>query len=371
MTTQPENSDRHGKGSGGGSSPHDRIQRPLVLIKQEPRNAEATLDALREARTPLENFYMRNHFAMPRLSVNDWQLQVTDAVRRPRTLSLDDVRRLPSRTITATLECAGNDRGGLAPLPKGESWTSGAVSTGEWSGVALRDVLDQAGLDADAIEILAIGADRGKPQGSDEELSFARSLPRGKALDPDTLLAYELNGAPLPHEHGGPVRLLVPDWYGMASVKWLLQISGLRQPFGGYFQRENYVLELPGQAGYEPLREMRVKSLITNPAAGEVLALGTHRVSGIAWSGHGAIRQVEVSTEGEGPWQPAHLLGKPTPHAWRQWEFPWEVGQPGRHALRARATDLPGNRQPDLPQWNRLGYANNAIQVVMVEIAND
>lgn len=239
--------------------------------------------------------------------------------------------------------------------------------------MSLRTVLEQAGLAASVIELRFDGADRGKPDGVDEEMAFARALPLAKALDPDTLLAYELNGAPLPPEHGGPVRLVVPDWYGMASVKWLIRIVALEQPFDGYFQTTSYVLERRGAAdprrAKEPLQAMLVKSLITSPAAGDQVSLERQHLLGVAWSGAGAIVKVEVSVEGEGEWQSAELLGEALPHTWRQWRWEWKPAHSGRHALRVRATDEQGNTQPDVPEWNRLGYANNAIQLVMVEVS--
>lgn len=368
MSAQSGRTGRWRGTSGRGFSPPPASEPALIVVRHEPYNAEAPLSALRVARTPTQHFYVRNHFPVPALEPRGWRLGVGGAVEEPFELSLDELTTLPSRTITVTLECAGNDRIGLAPLPRGEPWASGAVSTAVWRGVALHQVVERARLRATAVELLFEGADRGTPSGRDQVVTFARSLPLDKSLDPDTLLAYEINEAPLPPEHGGPVRLLVPGWYGMASVKWLTRITALEQSFDGHFQTGAYVLERPGHAENEPLRTMRVKSLITSPAPGAVLAPGRHVISGLAWSGHGPITQVEVSTEGEGAWQAARLVGEVTPHAWRQWEFEWETTQPGRHLLRVRATDAQGNTQPDVPEWNRLGYANNAIQLVVVEV---
>jgi len=315
----------HHGSSGRGSTPPDTAASTLMVVKDHPLNAEAPLQALRELYTANQHFYVRSHLDEPDLVPQDWLLHVEGAVTHPFELSLDALRVLPSRTISATLECAGNDRIGLAPLPKGEPWGSGAVSTGLWRGVSLSSVLQRTGLRPSVVEVRFDGADRGKPEGVDEEMAFARALPLAKALDPDTLLAYELNGAPLPPEHGGPVRLVVPDWYGMASVKWLQWIAALEQPFDGYFQTTSYVLERPGDASAllpkEPLRTMRVKSLITSPAAGDAVPLGRQQISGVAWSGAGAIVKVEISVEGEGEWQPARLLGDAVPHAWRQWAW--------------------------------------------------
>jgi sulfite oxidase len=357
------------RGAPGSGQPTPREEdAPLITVRAEPFNAEAPPVALREATTPARNFYVRNNFAIPTIAPERWRLRVEGAVERGFELSLEDLLELPARELVVTLECAGNSRLGLAPLPEGEPWGSGAVSTGKWRGVALRHVIEQAGLRGDVVEILFEGADRGEREDADGPLAFARALSLEKALDPDTLLAYELNGAPLPPEHGGPARLIVPGWYGMASVKWPVRMVALKQPFAGYFQTQRYVLDRPGQAEKQPLRAMRVKSIITGPADGAVLSPGRHLVSGVAWSGEGSITGVEVCAEGAGEWQPARLLGQPTRYGWRQWEFEWEIGCRGRHALRARATDERGNIQPDAAEWNRLGYANNAIQVVVVEV---
>jgi DMSO/TMAO reductase YedYZ molybdopterin-dependent catalytic subunit len=369
MMEAPSGTPGRGRGSSGRTvAGPDVAAPPRIVVTLEPYNAEAPLTALGVFHTPTEHFYARNHFPLPDVAPRDWWLAIDGAVTRSLELSLDELRVLPARTVTTTMECAGNDRSGLAPLPKGEPWASGAVSTVEWRGVALREVLARAGLHPDATELLFVGADRGSLPGSDEEQPFARSLPRDTALAEGTLLAYEMGGEPLPHAHGGPVRLLVPDWYGMASVKWLVRLTALTAPFTGHFQRETYVFKRPGHPADEPLRAMRVKSRITSPAAGAVVMPGTHVVTGVAWSGYGPITQVEVSTEAEGAWQPVRLVGEPVPHAWRQWEFAWDARRPGRHALRARATDVAGHVQPDVPEWNQLGYANNAIQLVLVEV---
>jgi DMSO/TMAO reductase YedYZ molybdopterin-dependent catalytic subunit len=282
--------------------------------------------------------------------------------------TFDELRRLPSRRFTATLECAGNNRIGFAPLPKGEPWDTGAVSTATWRGVSLSTIIHQAGLLPSTVEILFNGADHGRPHDHDQEVQFGRSLPLAKALDPDTLLVYEMNDEPLTPEHGGPVRLLVPDWYGMASVKWLTGITALDHPFTGYFQTKRYVYQLPDQAEPVPVCTMQVKSLIIAPEPGVTLPPGRHVISGLAWSGAGAIRAVEVSVGGDCGWQTAQLWDEEQAYTWRRWVWTWEVREPGRHVLRVRATDEQGNTQPDVAPWNRLGYGNNAVRSTVVYI---
>jgi DMSO/TMAO reductase YedYZ molybdopterin-dependent catalytic subunit len=343
-----------------------------VVIRRQPYNTEAPVSALSALYTPVESFYIRSNFVLPLVDRDSWRLRIGGLDGRALELSLADLQALPPRTISATLECAGNNRTGFAPLPQGEPWGAGAVSTGKWGGVSLRHVLERAGFDDSELrgvtEILFEGADSGKAGDLLQTIPFARSLPVAKALEDDTLLAWELNDEPLTHEHGGPVRLVVPDWYGVASVKWLARIAALAQPFTGYFQADRYILDMPGRAEREPITSVLVKSLITSPAPGAVLLPGHHLVIGVAWSGAGAIAQVDVSIEGGGPWEQARLSSQRAPHMWQQWEYDWEVTRPGRHVLRARATDEQGNTQPDVATWNRLGYANNAIQLVVVEI---
>lgn len=357
-----------GDTSGRDAHPVNSRTDELVVVKTDPFNAEAPLSALQEPRTPPELFYVRSHFAEPELEPATWRLEVAGAFERSLTLSLEDLRALPSHQVSATLECAGNDRSSFAPLPKGEPWGSGAVSTAIWSGTSLRSVLDRAGLRSSAVEILFEGAD-GTPEGPRyTDRSFDRALPIPTAMDPDTLIAFEQNHMPLQRTHGGPVRLIVPDWYGVASVKWLRRVVAIEQPFTGYFQTQRYILQRPGHSAHEPLTTMRVKSLMTAPLNGAILPPGRHRIAGMAWSGAGAITRVEISVKGEGRWHEARLLGEPIPHTWRRWEWEWEPSELGRYALRVRATDSQGNIQPDLAEWNRHGYANNSIQVVLVGV---
>lgn len=350
-----------------GASRRSSEQPARVIITEEPRNAETPLHALREALTPARHFFMRNHFQIPYLDPEEWRLRVAGAVARPFVLSLADLRRLPARSVTATLECAGNGRIGFAPAALGEPWGIGGVSTGKWRGVPLSALLERAGLSRETVELVFEGADRGRLADGADVISFVRSLAVEQALDPDTLLAYELNGAALPPDQGGPVRLVVPGWYGMASVKWLLSIDAVEQPFAGYFQAGSYLPDRSDRSGPEPSGRMRVKAIISAPAIGDSVRLGRNRITGVAWSGHSAIARVEVSIGAEGAWQPARLVGVAERHGWQQWEYDWEATLPERYVLRARATDEHGNTQPETPEWNRFGYANNAIQRVVVQ----
>jgi DMSO/TMAO reductase YedYZ molybdopterin-dependent catalytic subunit len=265
------------------------------------------------------------------------------------------------------MECAGNDRIGFAPLTPGEPWGSGAVSTAIWRGTPLRELLAAAALDETCVELLFCGADGGVPSGEHSTTMYARSLPIDKALEADTLVAYEMNGQPIPAQHGGPVRLVVPGWYGMASVKWLERISALEQPFDGYFQRARYVLERPG-APPKPLQAMQVKAHIATPQAGECMTTGAIEISGMAWSGEGAIVRVEVRIDHTGRWNAAQLGECATAHSWQPWSWTCEACAPGRHVIQVRATDSRGNTQPEVAEWNKYGYVNNAIQTIVVTV---
>lgn len=343
---------------------------PLVMIKRQPFNAETPPDALRMVQTPNPNFYVRSNFPSPELGA-DWRLRVSGAVNQPFAISLEELQELPSSTLSVTLECAGNGRLGFSPLPQGEPWGWGAVSTAEWTGVPLRVLLARAGLKSGVLEIMFEGADTGVPSSGWPTTHFGRSLPLDKALHPDTLLAYGMNGEALPAEHGGPVRLLVPGWYGMASVKWLASIKALEEPYTGYYQRERYVLDYASGPEGVPVRAIQVRAMITSPHNGAVVQLGKQTVSGLAWSGEAPIKGVEVNVEGGGEWRQARLLDNPDqmgPYSWVRWEFNWEPTKIGRHALRARAIDAKGTIQPDAARWNRLGYMNNSVQPVVVNV---
>jgi DMSO/TMAO reductase YedYZ molybdopterin-dependent catalytic subunit len=338
----------------------------LVLVREAPRNTEIRPEALDAFITPVASRFVRTNFAIPKLDHRRYRVEVGGAVERPIELRLVDLRRLPQRTVVVTTECAGNQRTSLSPLPPGEPWLSGAVSTSTFTGVPLAVVLERAGLRKDAIEILAEGADSGNtPAG---ETRFARSLPAAKALDTDTLLALEMNGRPLAPAHGGPVRLVVPGWYGMASVKWVSRISALSAPFAGYFQTERYVFVEENGRVAQPVREMRVKAMFSSPAPGATVEMGPVLVSGRAWSGAGRVVKVEVAVGGGSTWVEARLTGPEEKHAWRRWELTWVPVWRGRHVLRCRATDESGNVQPDVPRWNALGYGANGVQSLVVDV---
>lgn len=348
-------------------------RRALQMINPAPYNAEAPPAALATEITPTEFHYVRSNFALPD---HDGTLEIGGAVDRVVTLTLDDLRALPSHERAVTLECAGNGRLEMRPLPTGEPWGSYAVSTARWKGAYLRDVLSLANPAANGVDVRFEGADHGQyhltsvladTDGSD--LTFVRSLPLATATDPaaEILIAYEMNGEPLGQDHGAPFRLIVPHWYAVASVKWLKRIDVLTEAFVGEFQTGHYIYEWPDRSP-EPVDLMRVRARVTEPAAGSTISPGTCTVRGKAWSGTGPVTRVDVSLTGAGEWHEATLAPPSGPFHWQEWSFDWEATAIGRHTVRVRATDAAGNVQPEVPPWNRLGYGNNAIEVVYVDV---
>jgi DMSO/TMAO reductase YedYZ molybdopterin-dependent catalytic subunit/predicted sulfurtransferase len=338
----------------------------LVVHSTQPLNCETSIPALIGGVVmPNARFYVRNHFETPQLNPVTWQLEVEGLVERPLRLSLRDLHQMPSETVVATLECAGNGRSGFDPPADGEQWQWGAVSTAEWTGVPLAEILDRAGLMPAAVEVVFRGADHGNVGEPADPVRFERSLPVSDATHPEPLLAYAMNGEPLPLEHGYPVRLIVPGWYAVASVKWLTEIEAVGSPFTGFFQAKRYVYETQrhGSVAREPVRLQQVRSVITQPSANQELTAGDLVVRGVAWSGAAPIDKVEVSI-GSGPWQNARLIGQRHRHSWQWWELLTRIDRPGETTLRARATDLAGRTQPEQPHWNRLGYGGNAVQAV-------
>lgn len=346
------------------------IEAGLVVHRAHPLNCEASIPALIGGQVmPNAHFYVRNHFQLPDLDPSGWRLEVGGHVERALSLDLHGLQRLPSQSLIVTLECAGNGRSMMNPRVDGEQWELGAVSTAEWTGVPLVEVLDRVGVRPGAHEVVFRGADSGSVAGHDGTLRYERSLEISSARDSEALLAYAMNGEPLPLQHGFPLRLVVPGWYGVASVKWLTEIEVRRDAFTGFFQTERYVYEWQRDEGLviEPVTLQRVRSLITEPRPNEPVEAGEVAVRGVAWSGAAPIARVQVSLDG-GAWQEARLLGERRRNSWQWWELLTRIDRPGSLDLRARATDLAGRTQPERPEWNRLGYGSNAIQVVPVQV---
>jgi DMSO/TMAO reductase YedYZ molybdopterin-dependent catalytic subunit/rhodanese-related sulfurtransferase/glyoxylase-like metal-dependent hydrolase (beta-lactamase superfamily II) len=339
----------------------------MLVHRTDPLNCETAIPALIGGVVmPNARFYVRNHFATPAIDAEQWRLDVGGLVERPLSLSGRDLSGLPIDTRVVTLECAGNGRYRLEPAVEGEPWRLGAVSTAEWTGVPLTEVLNRAGVLPAATDIVFRGADHGQVDGRDGPIHFERSLSLDTAYQAQALLAYAMNGEPLPLQHGYPLRLVVPGWYGVASVKWLTAIELVDHAFDGYWQTTKYCYETD-EGDREPVTLQRVRALITEPADGETLPVGETTVRGVAWSGAAPIDRVEISID-DRPWQPARLIGERQPHRWQWWELHIRLDQPGPHTIQARATDLAARTQPATPPWNRHGYGNNAIQSVLVHL---
>ena len=320
----------------------------LIVVRDDPLCAESPLELQEGIITPTSRFYVRNNFPIPRPPTG---LTVTGALASPQTLNLHALRRLPRRRLTVTLECAGNGRAFMHPAVPGEPWKLGAVSTAEWEGVPLAAVLERARPLSQAVEILFVGAD-----------GFARSLPMEQARDDHILLVDTMNDAPLTPEHGAPLRLLVPGWYGMASVKWLVRIEALRTPFRGHFQVERYVI------GDQPVRAIQPRAVILHPSEGARVPSRRQSVRGLAWAGVARISSVSISDDAGASWTEARLIGTSQKYAWTEWEARWQPRAPGQAILMARAVDCDGRQQPLKPVWNALGYANNGVLPVRVAV---
>ena len=343
----------------------------LNVLSEDPLCAAVYLPNLNVPVSPNEGHFIRSHFPAPQIDSSDWSLPVTGNVNTPLNLSYKDLLKMPSREIVSVMECAGNSRSTMQPPAEGVQWDNGAVSVSCWKGVSVKTVLEQASLTGAATDVLFEGVDSGKEPHSDGDLVYAMSVPLEKLLHPGTLLAYEMNGETLPKDHGFPIRLVVPGWYGMASVKWLDKITVMDRPNGGFHEMDyRFYPATDGKsdAKVERVTSLKVKSLISTPCKGNVLGPGSHTIKGVAWSGDGNITKVEVSTDDDRVWREAKLREPNGSYSWQQWEIDWEANQLGHSLLRCRATDSKGNVQPMLATWNFRGYQVNSIHSVPVTI---
>jgi DMSO/TMAO reductase YedYZ molybdopterin-dependent catalytic subunit len=335
------------------------------------RNHGMPLEALRYEITPPGMHYLLIHFDVPAVDEDAWRLEVGGMVAHPLSLSLDDLRAREASSATVTLECAGNGRATLDPRPVSQPWGQEAVGTATWTGVTLRSVLEEAGPTDGSVEVVFAGLDRGIDGG--EEQDYARSLSMQDAMRDDVLLAHSMNGAPLPPQHGFPLRLVVPGWYGMTSVKWLRSMVLVDRPFDGYQMARAYRVRQTEEESGVPLSRIQPRALMEPPGIPDFLsrdrfvAAGTCTLRGRAWSGWGPVERVEVSADGGSTWADAELGTAPGPAAWRAWSFEWNAAE-GSHELCCRATDGAGNVQPLDAPWNLGGYANNSVQRVRVTV---
>jgi DMSO/TMAO reductase YedYZ molybdopterin-dependent catalytic subunit len=319
---------------------------PLDLVEPNPDRIIAN-----------DRFFVRSNGPIPVIDPEAWRLSIAGAVDRPLALSLSDLQQLPTTQLEAFLECAGNGRTRFDPIPPGTPWRNDAVGNAVWEGVPLAAVLDLVGIQSETVDLVTQGGDF--PE-------MRRGLPLAIARSPDVLIVWAMNGEPLPIAHGGPVRLLVPGWAGIASTKWLIGIEALDRAFDGFWNTDNYVFWDEHGAALRPIAEMPPKSIIVAPEDGAVLAAGPVTIAGWAWSGHGRIVQVDVSVDGGCQWQDAQMHHGER-HGWRRWELPWQAA-PGAYRISARAVDERGLTQPTHAPWNAKGYLMNAMHQISVQV---
>jgi DMSO/TMAO reductase YedYZ molybdopterin-dependent catalytic subunit len=325
----------------------------LLIRNARPLDAESPLAALRTFETPNDLFFVRSHHGVPTGISTPWTLTIDGEVARPVTLRVEEIRRMAAERRAATIECAGNGRGRFElPVTSGVQWGLGAVSNATWTGVPLAALLERAGVEDTALHFWMEAADRSPSAAAPK---FLRSIPRETALR-DAFIAYEMNSRPVPLLHGGPLRLIVPGWYGMASAKWLTHVHARRTESDNHFMARGY------RYADGPVNLMHVKSLITAPIDGERVSVGTTRVTGVAWTGNETISQVEISVDGGRTWQPGRFTSQSRPGTWRLWEADVTIPSPGEQRVRARATDTAGYTQPEHASPNAGGYGNNSIQ---------
>jgi sulfane dehydrogenase subunit SoxC len=340
-------------------------------LGQAARNHAMHLEGLRYDVTPPGMHYLVIHWDIPDADEATWTVEIDGLVDRPLTLSMDDLRARPAVTRPITMECAGNGRALMPPRAESQPWLDGAVGNAEWTGTPLPPLLEEAGLQASAVELVFTGADHGIQGDVEQDYQWGFAL--DDILRDDVLLAYEMNGQPLPPQHGFPIRLIVPNWYGMCSVKWLRRITAVAEPFDG-FQVGAYQLRQEPEGPGTRVTRKAVRAMMLPPGFSDFpernrfVDAGPQTLVGRAWSGHGHVARVQVSVDGARTWIDAELGPQPESSAsWRGWSFLWDA-RPGEHVLAVRATDAAGNVQPDDPRWNYGGFMNNAVQRVPVHV---
>jgi DMSO/TMAO reductase YedYZ molybdopterin-dependent catalytic subunit len=342
----------------------ERIPRSII-----PENQEFPMLTLSSQLTPENLYYIRNHFPYPAIPMHNWYLQIQGLVHKTLQLHYQDLMKMPQVTLPVTMECSGNKRGFFHPKAPGEQWELGAVSHALWTGVPLRDILQHAGILSHAQEVVFEGMDSGQRTDMPGTFFYARSLPIDKAMHPDTLVALFMNGKPLPYKHGYPLRLIVPGWYGMASVKWLRSIVIIDRPFHGPFQTVDYVIySSDSDTSPRPVTTMKVNSVIAQPTDQAILIRGTHQVIGTAWSGDGPVVQIEVSLDNGNTWHTATWLDPVELYSWRRWSWTWHALRTGTYHLMVKATDAGGHTQPMQAEWNVKGYENNSVHHIQVYV---
>ncbi|MDX1436682.1 MAG: sulfite oxidase [Anaerolineales bacterium] len=354
-------------GDGSGFAPSDKLYPEELQLAA--RNRGMPLEGLRYAITPTGLHYLLVHYDIPVVNPADWRLEIGGLVDKPLRLSLDDLKQRPSQTLAVTMECAGNGRALMEPRHISQPWVLEAIGTAEWTGTPLQAVLEEAGVQTESAEILFTGLDRGVEGGKIQ--NYQRSLAIEDASREEVLLAYAMNGGPLEPQHGYPLRLLVPGWYGMTSVKWLTNIEAIAEPFDGYQMQKAYRYKQSPEEEGVPASLIKVRALMAPPGIPDFLTrtrlveAGPVRLEGRAWAGRAGIDRVEVSADGGASWYDARLDPQESVFAWQGWQADW-MATPGTYTLAVRATDSRGNVQPSEPSWNVGGYGNNVVQRVDV-----
>jgi sulfite oxidase len=346
----------------------------MIVRSARPVDLEMPLSGFADFITPLEHFFVRTHVYAPAVTLADWRLRVEGAVSNPLALSMEELKRFPATELVGVLECAGNGRAFYEPPVAGIQWRHGAVGNGRWRGARLADVLKKAGVNPAATEVVFDGAD--VPLGTMPD--FQRSVPLKKALDPATLLAWDMNGEALPTQHGFPLRAVIPGWAGDCWVKWITGIRVVNAEFDGFWMRSAYRyperLAAPGAAvapeATRAVTSLRIKSVIAAPENGAVVQVGKPLViSGTAWSGDtGPVAAVEISVDNGRAWKSTRLGGQSTRFGWRLWDFSWTPSSPGYQTVLARARDAAGNVQPMSQEWNPSGYLWNVVPRIALDV---
>jgi DMSO/TMAO reductase YedYZ molybdopterin-dependent catalytic subunit len=342
----------------------------LITRKIIPDNQEFPMLSLSSRITPENLFYIRNHFPYPNVDMRSWRLCIKGCVNREIYFRYDDLLKMPLVTLPVTLECAGDKRALFHPKARGEQWELGAISHAVWTGVRLVDLLYLAEIQMNAHEVIFEGMDKGVRTDMPGVFSYIRSLPLEQALNPDTIIAFYMNGKPLPYRHGYPARLIVPGWYGMASVKWLHRITVTEDHFQGPFQVVDYVYNRNPltSTSLEPVTTIRLNSTIAQPSDQEVLAKGENWILGTALSGEAPVVLVEISTDNGVTWLPTSWLEPQEPYSWRRWCWKWTVADSGTYNIKVRGSDAAGSIQVEMADWNVKGYGYNAIHHIRVYV---
>ncbi len=362
--------------AGGMLLAEDKEKRDMIVVSKRPEDLEMPLSGFSDYITPIEHFFVRTHVYVPTVDLNQWRLTIGGEVANPLTLTMDDLKKMPSTELIAVVECAGNGRTFYDPTVAGAQWAYGSVGNARWRGVRLADVLKKAGIKPSGVEVLFDGAD--VPIGKMQD--FRRTITAKKALDPNTLLAYEMNGETLPVKHGFPLRLIAPGWASDSWCKWLTTLTVLDKEFDGFWMKNAYRRPdhpvAPGTAltpeEMVPVTSLKVKSVIAAPLSGAVVPPGQPvTFKGVAWGGDtGPISMVDISVDGGRTWRQAELGREKSQFGWRQWQFTWTPPRESYYNVMARAKDIAGNIQPAVEEWNPSGYSWNVVQAIGINVTS-